>query len=79
MLRDPRSGSKVWEALDRAMGEAGEKRGQVFAHGEFQPAAAFHDRQYRCNFRSRLWAADVQPILPHKGYRTHGILRQVIT
>jgi hypothetical protein len=75
MLRDPRSGSKVCEALDRAIGEPGEKRGQVFAHGEFQPAAAFHDRDYRCNLRSRVWATDVDPVLPTQSHGTHGILR----
>ena len=32
MLREPRSGSKVWEALDRVIGEPGKNRGQVFTH-----------------------------------------------
>ena len=63
MLGDPRSGSKVWKALDREIGEPRENRGQIVAHSEFQPAAAFHDRENRRNLRSRLWAADVQPIL----------------
>ena len=71
MLRDPRSGSKVCEALDRAIGEPGEKRGQVFAHGEFQPAAAFHDRQNRRDLWPRLWAAYVYPILTTKSHGTH--------
>jgi hypothetical protein len=35
MLGDPRSGSNVWEALDREIGKPGENRGQVVAHGEF--------------------------------------------
>jgi len=42
MLGDPRSGSKVWEALDREIGKPGENRGQIVANWEFQPAAAFH-------------------------------------
>jgi hypothetical protein len=43
VLGDPRSGGKVWEALDREIGKPGENRGQLVAHGELQPATAFHD------------------------------------
>jgi hypothetical protein len=64
MLGDPRSGSKVWEALDREIGKPGENRGQVVAHGQFQPTAAFHDGENRRHLRSRLWTADVYPVLP---------------
>ncbi len=53
MLGDPRSGRKLWEAVDREIGTPGENRGQVVAHGEFQPAAAFHDRENRRNLGSR--------------------------
>src|ERR1039458_826498 len=78
MLGDPRSGSKLWEALDREIDKPGKNRGQVVAHWEFQPAAGFHDRENRRNLRSRLWASDVDPILPTKSYGTHRVLRQVI-
>jgi hypothetical protein len=40
MLGVPRSGSKVWEALDPEIGKSGENRGQIIAHWEFQPATA---------------------------------------
>ena len=63
MPGDPHSGSKVWEALDRAISESGENRGQIAVHREFQPAAAFHDRENRRHLWSRMWAADMQPIL----------------
>ena len=63
MLGDPHSGSEVWEALDREIAKPGENRGQVVAYGEFQPAAAFHDRENRCNLSSRLWTTDVYPVL----------------
>jgi hypothetical protein len=63
MLSDPRSGSKVWEALDGEIGKPGENSGQIVAHWEFQPAAAFHDRENRRNLGSRLWTADVDPVL----------------
>jgi hypothetical protein len=53
MLGDPRSGSEVWEALDREIGKPGENRGQIVPHREFQPAAAFHDRENRRNLGSR--------------------------
>jgi len=35
MLGDPRSGRKLWEAVDREIGTPGENRGQVVAHGDF--------------------------------------------
>ncbi len=63
MLGDPGRGSKVYEALDRKIGEPGENPSQIVAHWEFQPAAAFHHRKNRRNLRSRLRAADMQPIL----------------
>jgi hypothetical protein len=79
MPSDPHSGSKVWKAPDREIGEPGENRGKVIAHRDLQPTAAFHDRENRRNLRPRLWAADVQPILSTKSYRTHGVFRQVST
>jgi hypothetical protein len=63
MPGDPGSRSKVWKAPDREISEPGENRGKVLAHRDLQPTAAFHDRENRRNLRSRLWAADVQPIL----------------
>ena len=60
----PHSGSEIWEAPDREIDKPGENRGEVIAHRKFQPAAAFHDRENRRNFRTRLWTADVDPVLP---------------
>ena len=34
---------------------------QIVPHREFQPAAAFHDRENRRDFGIRQWAADVYP------------------
>ena len=79
MSGDPHSGSKVWKAPDREISKSGENRRKVVAHRDLQPTAAFHDRENCRNLRSRLWAADVQPILSAKSYRTHGVLRQVST
>ena len=59
MPGDPHSGSKVWKAPDREIGKPGENRGEIIAHRNLQPAAAFHDRENRCNLRSCLWAAYV--------------------
>ena len=78
MLGNPCSGSKFREAPDREIGKPGENRGKVIAHRDLQPTAAFHDRENRCNLRSRLWAADVDPVLPTQSHGTHGILRKVI-
>ncbi len=63
MPGDPHSGSKIWKAADREISKPGENRGKVIAHRDLQPTAAFHEREYRRNLRSRFWAADVQPIL----------------
>ena len=52
MPGDPRSGSKVWEAPDREIGKPGENRGKVIVHRDFQPTAAFDDRENGCNLRS---------------------------
>ena len=78
MLGDPRGGSKTWEALDREIGKPGENCGQILAHWEFQSSAAFHHRENRRNLRSRLWTADVYPVLPAQGHGTHGIFCKVI-
>src|ERR1700730_12357659 len=78
MLGETHSGSKVWKAPDRKIGKPGENRGKVSAHRDLQPTAAFHDRENRCNLRSRLWAADGDPVLPTQSHGTHGILRKVM-
>jgi hypothetical protein len=53
MPGDPRSGSKLSEAPDLEIGKPRENRGQIAAHGEFQSAAAFHDRENRLAERAR--------------------------
>jgi hypothetical protein len=63
MPGDPHSGGKVCEAPHREIDKPGENREEVIAHRDLQPTAAFHDRENRRNFRCRLWAANVQPIL----------------
>ena len=78
VLGDPGSGSKVWEALDRAISESGKNRGQILAHWEFRSTAALHDRKDRRDLRSRLWAADVDPVPPSDCDWTHGVLRKII-
>ncbi len=78
MVGVPRSGSKVWKAPDREIGKPGENRGKVIAHRDFQPTAAFHDRENRRDLRSRVWAAYVYPILPTQSHGTHRILRKVV-
>jgi hypothetical protein len=75
----PTQRSKVWETPDREIGKPRENRGKVIAHRDLQPTAAFHDRENRRHFGSRLWTADMQPILSTKSYRTLGVLRQVST
>src|SRR5690348_1196134 len=78
MLGDPRSGSKLWEVLDREIAKSGKDGEQIVTNWEFQPAAAFHYRENRRNLWSRLWTAYVQPVLSTQSHGTHRILRQVI-
>jgi hypothetical protein len=78
MQGDPCSWSEVWEALDREIGEPGKNRGEIVAHREFQPSAAFHDREDRRNLRSRMQTADVHPVLSSQSHSTHRIFRKVI-
>jgi hypothetical protein len=52
--------------------------GKVIARRDLQPTAAVHDRENRWNLRSRLCAADVDPVLPTQSHGTHGILRKLI-
>ena len=47
MPQEPHGGSKVREAPDREIGKSGENRRKVVPHREFQPAAAFRDRENR--------------------------------
>ena len=51
------------DALNRKVGHAGQDRGQVFANGQFQPAAAFDYRQNGGHLRPCLLAADMDPVL----------------
>jgi len=60
----PRRWSKFRKAPDQEIGKPGENRRKIVADRYFQPAAAFHDRQNRCNLQSCQWTADVYPILP---------------
>jgi hypothetical protein len=71
MPGDPLSRSKVWKAPDREIGKPGENRGQIVADWQFQPAAGVHDSENRRNLRSRLWVADVYPVLPAQSHGTH--------
>jgi hypothetical protein len=79
MPGDPRSWSKFRKALDRKIGKPGENRRKVVAHRDVQPAAAFYDRENRCNLGSCLWTADVDPIPPAQSHGTHRILSQIGT
>jgi hypothetical protein len=71
MLRDPRSGSKGWKALDREIGESGKNRCQIVSDGDFQPTAAFHDRENRRDLWPRLGAAYVYPVLSTQSDWSH--------
>ena len=68
MMGSPRHRSEAWEALDREIGQPGKNAGQVVTHWEFKPATAFYDRQNCRNLGSRLWTADVDPVLPAPGH-----------
>ena len=60
-------GCEFGEALDGAVGEAGEHVGQVFADGYAEPAAALDDGEDGGDFWAGLLASQVQPVLPSDG------------
>jgi len=78
MQGGPHSGSEIREAPDPEIGNPGQDRCQIVTHGDLQPAAAFHDRENRCNLRSCQWAADVYPVFSTQCHRTHGILARLV-
>ena len=43
-----------------------------------QPTARFHHRENRRDFRARLHASHVQPVLAAECYRAHRVLRQIV-
>ncbi len=63
MLRSPSSGSELWKALDREIGEPWQDRRQIVPHGKLHSAAAFYYGEDGCDLRSGLWAAHVNPVL----------------
>src|SRR5579859_2281862 len=77
-MPNPHTRSKVWEAPNRAISKSGKYRSHIVANGDSHPSAAFHDREKGRNLRSRLWAADVDPVLPTQCHRTHRILRKIV-
>ena len=73
-----KSGSKVWEALNREIGEPGYNRSHIFAHWEFQSTATLHHRKNRRDLRSGLRPFDVDPIPSTKSCETHRVFRQIV-
>jgi hypothetical protein len=59
----------VCQPPNRQIGKSGEDLGQMVAQRELQPPTAFHDRENRCDLRSRLWAAYVDPVLSTQSHR----------
>jgi len=62
---NPSSGNKVWEALNRKIGKAWENRGQIVAHWEFQPAAAFYNLAGNGHDRTRATAVCARAVDTH--------------
>jgi hypothetical protein len=55
---DPCGGSEFGGALDGRVGEAGQDVGEVVAHRNLEPSAAFDHREDRRHARSSLFAAE---------------------
>ena len=62
MVGCPGGRSKFGEALDGCIGESGQDGGEVVAHRNAEPAAAFDDGEDCGHARSDLLAADVDPV-----------------
>jgi hypothetical protein len=70
---DPGGGSELGDALDGGIGESREDVGEVVANRYLKPPAAFDDRQDCCHAWSRLFAADVDPVLSACCNWAHGV------
>ena len=51
------------EALGRAVGEARQDRGQLFADGKAKSAATLHDGEDRRDLGTCVFVADMHPVL----------------
>jgi len=60
---EPCCGSEPRDALDGGVGESWQDVGEVVAHRNLEPSAAFDHREDRRNARPSLFAADVDPVL----------------
>jgi hypothetical protein len=58
------------QALDEAVGESGQDRGQVLADRQTESAAAFDDGEDRRDLGSSFLASKVHPVLPTDGDST---------
>ena len=60
-------GCEFGEALDGAVGEAGEHVGEVFSDGDAEAATALDHGEDGGDFWTCLFTAQVQPVLPSDG------------
>jgi len=66
-LYRPCRGRESGDALDGHVGESGQDGGEVVAHRNAEPAAAFDDGEDGGDTRSGLRAADMDPVGTAKG------------
>src|SRR6266567_1498794 len=78
MFCGPGSRGKVSEVLKGRVRESGQDVGEVVAHRDFEPAAAFDHGEDSGYARSGLFTADVDPVFSTQGYAAHGVFRQVV-
>ena len=64
--------------MHERIGETGEDRRQVIAHGDVDAAAGFDDREDGGDFGSGLLAADMDPVFAAERDRAHRVFGKVV-
>jgi serine/threonine protein kinase len=77
-LDRPGFGRESGDVLYGCVGETGQDVGQILAHWDGEPAAAFDNGENGGHARAGLRAADMDPVLAPSRHRTHGVLGHVI-
>src|ERR1035441_1638650 len=73
----PGGGCEICDAADGCVGQSWQDVGEVIAHGDLEPTAAFDNREDCSHSWPCLFASDVDPIFPTHGYRAHGVFGDV--
>ena len=70
-------GCEIRDAAHGCVGKSWQDVGQVIAHRDLEPTAAFDNGEDRSHSWPCLFASDMDPIHSTRGYRAHGVFGDV--